>query len=82
MQLHAGALLLRPWREDDADAYWAALESPGGRLGHGSTLEGRDDLVAMVARRRDWTTGDHASWALTDGVALVGSISIHRIDRE
>jgi hypothetical protein len=29
--MRAGELLLR-WREDDADAYWTALESPGGRL--------------------------------------------------
>ena len=35
-----------------------------------------------MARRRDWTTGDHASWALVDGTDLLGSISLHRIDRE
>ena len=47
-----------------------------------STLKTRDDLVATLARRRDWTTGDHASWALVDGAELLGSISVHRIDRE
>lgn len=82
VELRAGDLLLRRWREEDADAYWAALESPGGRLWHGSTLGIRDDVVAMVARRRDWTIGDHASWALVDGAELLGSISLHRIDRE
>jgi hypothetical protein len=42
VELRAGELLLRRWREEDADAYWAALESPGGRLWRGSTLETRD----------------------------------------
>jgi RimJ/RimL family protein N-acetyltransferase len=82
VELRAGELMLRRWREDDADAYWTALESPGGRLWHGSTLVTRDDIVAMLARRSDWTTGDHASWALVDGTDLLGSISLHRIDRE
>ena len=82
VELRAGDLLLRPWREEDADAYWAALEFPGGRLWHGSTLGTRDDVVATLARRRDWTIGDHASWALVDGAELLGSISVHRIDRE
>jgi RimJ/RimL family protein N-acetyltransferase len=80
--LPAGELLLRPWRETDADAYWAALQSPGGRLWHGSTLDTWDELVAALARRSDWTTGDHASWALVDGAELLGSISVHRIDRD
>jgi RimJ/RimL family protein N-acetyltransferase len=82
VELAAGDLLMRRWREDDADAYWSALQSPGGRLWHGSTLVTRDDVVAMLGRRRDWTTGDHASWALVDGPELLGSISLHRINRE
>lgn len=82
VELRAGGLLLRRWREDDADAYWTALESPGSRLWHGSTFASQNDVVAALARRRDWTTGDHASWALVDGTDLLGSISLHRIDRE
>jgi RimJ/RimL family protein N-acetyltransferase len=83
VELRAGDLLLRRWGEDDVDAYWAALESPGGRLWHGSTLGTCDDVAAALARRRDWSTGDHASWAAAgpDG-GLLGSISLHRIDRE
>jgi RimJ/RimL family protein N-acetyltransferase len=82
VELHVGEVLLRQWREEDADAYWAALESPGGRLWHGSTFLTPDDVVATVVRRRDWTTGDHASWALVGEGGLLGSISVHRIDRE
>jgi RimJ/RimL family protein N-acetyltransferase len=82
VELPVGELLMRPWREDDAAAYWAALEAPGGRLWHGATLATPDDVAAALARRRDWTTGDHASWALVDGPALLGSISLHRVDRD
>ena len=82
VELPVGAVLLRRWRADDADAYWAALESPGGRLWHGSTLGSRDELAEALARRGDWTLGDHASWALVDGAELLGSISVHRIDRD
>ena len=81
-ELRVGGVLLRRWSEGDADAYWSALESPGGRLWHGSTLATRDDVISALARRRDWTTGDHASWALVDGMEFAGSISVHRIDRE
>lgn len=82
VQLHAGDLLLRPWREDDVDPYWAALQSPGGRLWNGSPPATRAELVPALARRRDWSTGDHASWVLVDGAEWVGSLSIHRIDRD
>jgi RimJ/RimL family protein N-acetyltransferase len=82
VELPVGEFLLRPWRPDDVDAYWAALESPGGRLWHGSTLGSRAELTATLARRRDWSTGDHASWALVGRTELLGSISVHRIDRD
>lgn len=80
--LTAGDLLLRPWRQEDADAYWAALESPGGRLWHGSTTTSRADVAALLVLRQDWSPGDHASWAVADAGtgALLGSLSLHRID--
>jgi RimJ/RimL family protein N-acetyltransferase len=83
VELTAGPLRLRPWREDDLDAYWAALQDPDLRLWNGSGVESRDDLAAMLARRRDWSTGDHASWAVVDATTgeLLGSVSVHRIDR-
>lgn len=82
VELRAGGFLLRRWRDEDADAYWAALESPGGRVWHGSAMQTRDDVVTTLARRRDWSTGDHASWAFVDGSVLLGSISLHHIDRD
>jgi RimJ/RimL family protein N-acetyltransferase len=81
-ELTAGDLLLRPWRADDVDAYWAALQEPGGRLWHAGTLTSRDAVAATLARRRDWSTGDHASWcAVAAGTgALLGSLAVHHID--
>jgi RimJ/RimL family protein N-acetyltransferase len=83
VELTAGPLLLRPWRVDDADAYWGVLQDPAIRLWSGPVTTGsRDDVVAALARRSDWSTGDHASWAVVDSASgeLLGSVSLHRID--
>jgi RimJ/RimL family protein N-acetyltransferase len=82
VQLTAGGILLRPWLEDDVDAYWAALQDPPMRAWNGSGAETREAVAAMLARRRDWSTGDHASWAVADAATdeLLGSVSLHRID--
>jgi RimJ/RimL family protein N-acetyltransferase len=84
VELTAAPLLLRPWREDDVDAYWAAMHDPLSIRWNGSGAESRDAVAAMLARRRDWSAGDHASWAVTDAAAgeLLGGVSLHRIDRE
>jgi RimJ/RimL family protein N-acetyltransferase len=79
--LPAGDLLLRPWREDHADAVWTAGQDPLLRRWNdiGSpTLEG---ARARLARIGDWSNGDHCSWAVEDGGVLVGSVSLHSIDR-
>ena len=43
----------------------------------------RPDALALLRRRGDRTTGDHASWAVTDAASgdLLGSVSLHSIDR-
>jgi RimJ/RimL family protein N-acetyltransferase len=40
----------------------------------------RADAEGLVARRADWSSGDHASWAVVDGSGVVGSVSLHSID--
>lgn len=82
IELRAGPFLLRPWREDDVDAVWAALQDPEIRLWNGGGSRSRDDVVALLARRRDWSGGDHASWGVVDGGSgtLLGSVSLHSID--
>ena len=81
--LEAGPLRLRPWRPDDADAVWLAFQDPKLRLWNGGGVATRDDAVALIARRRDWSAGDHASWAVVDaaGDVVLASLSLHSIDR-
>jgi RimJ/RimL family protein N-acetyltransferase len=81
-ELPCGELLLRPWRGDDAPAVWEILQDPDIRLWNGAGSTSPDDVRATLARRADWSAGDHASFAITAaaGGALLGSVSLHSID--
>jgi RimJ/RimL family protein N-acetyltransferase len=81
-ELSAGPVLLRPWRDDDLDAVWAALQDPEIRLWNGTGSGSRDDALRMLRGRADWSEGDHASWAVVDAATgeLLGSVSLHSID--
>ena len=82
VELTAGAFRLRPWRPDDVDAVWGAFQDPDLRLWNGGGVVTRDDALALVGRRLDWTSGTHASWAVVDDAGvLLGSVSLHTIDR-
>lgn len=40
-----------------------------------------DEIRTWIERRNDWTSGDHASWAVSDpDGTLLGSISLYKID--
>jgi RimJ/RimL family protein N-acetyltransferase len=82
-ELPAGDVLLRPWREDDVPAAWAALQDPGMRRWNSSGSGSVEAVAELLARRRDWSGGDHASWAVVPagGGELLGSMSLHAIDR-
>jgi RimJ/RimL family protein N-acetyltransferase len=80
VELAAGPFVLRPWRSDDVDAVWAALQDPDTRLWNGGGVTCRAEAEGLVARRADWSSGDHASWAVVDGSVVVGSVSLHSID--
>jgi len=84
VELPAGDLLLRPWREDDLDDLAAALHEPEVRRWNDPVPLSRDDVRAMLARRRDWSNGDHAAFAVVGASSgeLCGSASLHSIDRE
>ncbi|WP_369140282.1 GNAT family N-acetyltransferase [Modestobacter versicolor] len=81
VSLPVGELLLRPWREDDVDAVQAAVRDP--LLQRWNDLGSRtpEGLREKLARFRDWTAGDHCSWAVEEGGTLVGSVALHSIDR-
>jgi RimJ/RimL family protein N-acetyltransferase len=83
-ELPAGPWCLRPWREDDVDEVWAAFQDPAIQLWNGGGVASRTDALVLLGRRLDWSTGDHASWAIVrpgEGDAVLGSVSLHSIDR-
>jgi RimJ/RimL family protein N-acetyltransferase len=82
-ELPAGDLLLRPWRKDDVDALWAAAQDPALQRWNETGSGSRGEAAARLARRLDWSRGDHASFAVVGafGGELLGSVSLHSIDR-
>ncbi|SDF52044.1 Protein N-acetyltransferase, RimJ/RimL family [Blastococcus fimeti] len=84
LELAAGPVRLRPWREDDVDEVWAAFQDPAITQWNGGGVASRADALVLLGRRLDWSSGDHASWAVVDGSggdAVLGSVSLHSIDR-
>ena len=82
VELSAGDLLLRPWRADDRDAYWGAIEAPRGRLWYGESFRSPDDVARRLEMLADWSSGKHASWCVTgapDG-GLLGSVALYSLD--
>jgi RimJ/RimL family protein N-acetyltransferase len=84
LTLAAGPVLLRPWAEDDLEPLWSALQDPEIRRWNGSGSESREQAQAFMRDRNDWSSGRHASWAIADATTgeLLGSVSLHKIDRE
>ncbi len=83
LELTAGPVRLRPWREDDVDEVWAAFQDADIRLWNGGGVASRTDALVLLGRRLDWTSGDHASWAVVgrDADGVLASVSLHSIDR-
>jgi RimJ/RimL family protein N-acetyltransferase len=79
-ELTPGPLRMRPWRDDDVDALFAAQQDPVARLWSGSGGHSREDAVALLDKLR--TNADRASWAVVDAATgeLLGSVSVHSID--
>ena len=72
--------MLRPWRADDVDAYWAAVQDPLLQQWNEAGSPSRDDIAARLARLADWSAGRHASFAVVRGDVLLGSVSLYEID--
>ena len=50
-ELYAGSVRLRPWRDDDVDAVWAAQGDPQIRLwAGGDGIASRDDAMSLLRR--------------------------------
>jgi RimJ/RimL family protein N-acetyltransferase len=81
--LAAGPVVLRPWREDELDALWAALQDADIRRWNGAGSASREEALAFIHRRNDWDSGSHRSWAIgSPSGELLGSVSLHAIDLE
>jgi RimJ/RimL family protein N-acetyltransferase len=83
-ELPVGPVLLRPWRDADADATMAALQDPEIARWNSAGAGCPEAIAGHLRRRADWSGGDHASWAVVDPATgeLLGSVSLHEIDRE
>ncbi|WP_202613636.1 GNAT family N-acetyltransferase [Ornithinimicrobium cerasi] len=82
VRLDAPGLLLRAYLDTDAPDLTAAFADEDiARWNPGSPDP--EAVEAFMASRNDWSTGDHASWAVADPTGrLAGSVSIHRLDRD
>jgi RimJ/RimL family protein N-acetyltransferase len=88
--VEAAGLLLRAWAPElDADVVVEAAGDEANRRWnpfHPDPVEaGRDAALAWCLARADWSTGDHASWAVAradEPDLAVGSVSLHQIDRD
>ena len=82
LSLYLPGLVLRPWTDDDLDAFWSASQDPATRLWNPVGDGSREAARAVLARRQDWSSGDHASFAVVsrDGGRLLGGVSLHAID--
>ena len=83
LTLSVEGLTLRPWRESDVPGVFEALRDPAVARWNpaDSTAPDLGVAAAWVAQRADWSDGSHASFAVSDGHALLGSVSLFRIDR-
>jgi RimJ/RimL family protein N-acetyltransferase len=73
-------LRLRPWRAADADTVVAAYADPDIQRWHCRSMtpgEARDWIGRWPSR---WQAETGAGWAVTDGSAVAGQISLRRID--
>ncbi|MGS2615968.1 GNAT family N-acetyltransferase [Micromonospora sp. LZ34] len=78
-------LLLRPWRDDDADflldleSRWEVVRFLGA---HPTTMRTREDALASIKRRRAVDDPIHGIWAITTAEGrLVGNLLLKPIPR-
>ena len=53
----AAGVLLRPWRDEDIDVLWEALQDPEIRTWNGSGSGSYDEAADFIRRRQDWRAG-------------------------
>jgi RimJ/RimL family protein N-acetyltransferase len=84
VQLTAGPLLLRPWRDDDLPAVLTAAQDPDIARWNGGGASSPEDVAAVLRGGADRRSADRVSFAVlaAAGGGLLGSVSLHSIDAE
>lgn len=75
------SIVLRGFTPADAPEIDAAASDPDVQRWNPITVAG----LEWCANRADWSDGAHASWAIADAddpTQLLGSVSLHKIDRD
>lgn len=79
-ELRVGDLVFRAFRDSDSDRLREAFEDPLLKQWNGGPTD-PVGLAEWIARRSDWTLGDHASWVVSDDTDdVLGSVSLFHID--
>lgn len=74
------ALTLRPWAATDAAAVAAAYSDPDIEYWHAQTMTLVEAEEWVAAARQSWLDESAASWAITDGDAFAGRITLGALD--
>lgn len=82
VRLSAEQLLLRAPRAEDAAAVLIAARDRHIARWNPLNIDDRDQALAWIERRADWTSGTHASWLVCDAEdsEVLGCVSVHDID--
>lgn len=82
VRLEAVGVVLRPYAPGDVpDLKVAFVDAEIARWSPAPS--GPRPTEEFMRSRNDWSVGDHASWAVAEpGGRLVGSVSVHKIDRD
>lgn len=74
--LHAGAIVLRPWGEDDAAAVVAAYQEPEIQRWHVRSMTCTEAEEWIEAAGRSWSNGAGASWAVEHEGVFAGRMTL------
>jgi len=78
--LPADGLVLRPWAPADADTVLAAYGDPGIQRWHARTMTAEEAAAWVEAWPDRWRAESGAGWAVTRDGAVVGQLSLRRVD--
>ena len=78
-QLESGRLRLRPWRPTDRDVVAAAYADPAIQRWHCRSMTAAEAAAWIAGWPDRWRAESGAGWAVVDGSAVAGQISLRRL---